>query len=126
SSFHVIFRALIRNEPDEQIEVERWTIGDAHYDTFIGNLTLRGNPPDSLGSEWFHAFEAVVRDSRLAGDLHWLRLYFGQWKNEPRCVEVLLDNDTWEPVQQRMVSFDWPKSEEFYSARHFMILRRVT
>jgi hypothetical protein len=127
SSFHVILRGLIRNERDDQVDVERWTIDDVQYDAFIGGVTSRGTPPGGRPpTAWFEPFEAAVRSAHLDGDLHWIRVYYAQMKHETMAVEVLLDNEPWETVAREVAAIAWPHVEQFYSARFFMILRRVT
>lgn len=125
NSFHVILRGIFRNEPDEQVTVERWTIGDAAYDAFIGTVTSRGTPPGGPPVQWFETFETAVRSARLTGDLHWIRLYYAQVKQQPVAMEVLLDNEPWEAVASEMAKYPWPRIDDFYSVRFFMILKRI-
>jgi hypothetical protein len=39
------------------------------------------------------------------------------------ACEVLLDNTTWGPVQERMETAGWPAGDDFYSVRLFLILQ---
>ena len=127
SSFHVILRGLIKNERDDQVDIERWQVSGVQYDAFIGGVTSRGTPPGGRPpTAWFETFEKVVRSAHLSGDVHWIRLYYAQMNHKTMAVEVLLDNEPWETVAREMAAVAWPHVEEFYSARFFMILLRVT
>lgn len=126
SDLHVFTHSLFRAAADDQILVEDWTIRGVPYEVSIGAATLRGERPEAL-DPWvpFAMLEDAVRASDLAADVHWIRIFYGHHAGETIAVEVLLDNEHWVTVERQMAAFDWPRSDNYYSIRIFLMLRRL-
>ncbi len=125
NSFHVLLAAFYVDEDDDQVEKEKWKINGQMRRVTIGNIGIRGTTPipDSPPTEWFQSLENAIRDSELPAGTHWVRCYYGQMQNEPLAVEVLLDNEDWPTARTKMQQHDWPKSEDYYSVRIFLIIQ---
>jgi len=127
SSFHVILKALIIDGgPDEQVDVETWLIDGIPYRAFIGGVTSRGTPPDGAPpTSWVPAFESAIRAAAFDAETYWIRLYYAQMEHKSMAVEILVNNESSLPLQQRIEAYPWPHVAQFYSARLFLILRRA-
>lgn len=127
SSFHVLFRGILLPGSDDQVDVETWTIGGVDYHVTLGPVVHRGQPPEGAQPmSWTPPFEAAVKQLSLPNDLCWLRFYYAHAKGEMLGMEVLLNNEHWEPVERAMAAFDWPKVSGFYGIRAFFVLRAAT
>lgn len=123
-SFHVLLASFF-GKPDEQVHLEEWTIANQKRRVILGNIMIRGKLPveQAQNNEWFKIFETKIKAANLSPGPHWIRLYFAQMKNNQMDCEVLLDNQTWEPIQTQMAAFNWPKSENFYTLRVFLVIQ---
>lgn len=127
SSFHVLLRGVLMPGQDDQVDVERWTIGGVDYDVTLGPVVFRGQPPEGAQPPaWVPRLEAAVKRESLPNDLCWLRFYYAHAKGEMLGMEALLNNDHWEPVERTMGAFDWPKVSSFYGIRMFLVLRATS
>lgn len=127
SSFHIIYRGLLVPGSDDQVEVQTWTIGGVDYHVTLGPVVHRGHPPEGAHpASWGPHFEAAIAQQSLPDDLCWLRFYYAHAQGETRGLEVLLNNEPWEPIERVMGALDWPKVSSFYGIRAFFVLRAVT
>ena len=125
NSFHVILAAFFTEGYDEQISRETWEIDGVERTVILGNIGLRGSKAaeaNTLPLDWFEAFEQKIKERPLDEGSHWIRLYYAHLDNKTIACEVLLDNETWDELQDEMADFDWPERKDFYSVRLFLIV----
>ncbi|MGE3821251.1 MAG: DUF6348 family protein, partial [Isosphaeraceae bacterium] len=125
NSFHVLLAAFYRDDEDGMVVTDHWRIDDRPRRIIIGNIGVRGRPadPEKPPIEWFTHLESKIKTSSLSPGTHWVRCYYAQMGNQPTAVEVLLDNEDWGEVRAEMETVDWPKCEQFYSVRVFLIIQ---
>lgn len=127
NSFHVMLAAFWGTKNDDQITVEDWEIGGKHYTAYIGNFGRRcideppPEPPAQLFAKWENAIKSEAALQTMQ-DISWFRFYFGDVGGD-QTYEALKDNQVWEAGLATLKSMNWEKSQEFYSVRHFMILK---
>jgi hypothetical protein len=123
-SFHVLAGAFCGAASD-QVTEERWELRGGAARVVIGNLTGRGTPPaGGLPHAWFSLVEAALREAPLSVRTHWLRVYCARSPDGDHTTEVLLDNEAWPLLAERLAAWPWPGGEEFYSARVFLVVDR--
>ncbi len=127
NSLHVITAAFF-DPHDKQVTRETWIISGQERTVIIGDVGTRGKVPSekSLHTAWFKHLEKLIKNANLSEDIHWIRMYYAQMKNQQLACEVRLDNMTWEQIQEEMAAYDWPKSQDFFSLRLFMIIQGTT
>ncbi|MCP4216704.1 MAG: hypothetical protein GY765_18785 [bacterium] len=123
NDFHVMLAAFF--QPDDQhIDVGELEIAGTKREVIFGNIGVRGKPPELVpGGNWFSQFEKQLKASRLTGGLHWIRFYYGHMGGKTIQCEMLLDNKLWKPMAGEMLKLSWPKSDDFYSFRIFVIIK---
>jgi hypothetical protein len=124
NTLHVLVRAFLASGDDDQVSVERWTVGGSPRTAVVGPATGRsmaGRAPELPGDR-FERVEARIRASALAGGPHWIRIYFAQSNRTPSQFEALLDNEPWPEMVSTLRSVAWPLVEDFYSVRLFLVL----
>ena len=124
-SFHVLLSAFFNANADDQIEVENWNIAGKQRRVTIGGMNVRTftDAPFNAPTHWFPIVQRAIENTDLPGGTHWFRCYYAQFDNKPTVVEVLLDNNDWQPIIETMSSVDWPASEDFYSVRIFAVIQ---
>jgi hypothetical protein len=123
NSLHVFIGAFF-DPKDARVIKELWSIGGQKRPVIIGQLGIRGKVPteNNVHLAWFKHFEAKIKETQLTEGLHWVRLYYAQMNERQMACEILLDNEPWKHMQKEMAGIDWPKSQDFYSLRIFLIL----
>ncbi|MBD8348402.1 DUF6348 family protein [Dysgonomonas sp. HGC4] len=127
NSFHVIFSAFYTSSSSSS-EVKKYncTIGDKPFEVTMSNIGVRGKLPESFPTNWLDQFEEILQKQNLDEGIHWVRLFYAQQDNKMTTCEVLLDNDVWGDVLAHTTKLNWPKSENFFSVRVFMVLTSGT
>ena len=75
----------------------------------LGPIVFRGDPPEGAQPPaWSPHFEAAIARESLPHDLCWLRFYYPHAKGERIGLEVLLNNEHWEPVERAVGALGWP------------------
>ncbi|MDH6307618.1 hypothetical protein M2451_000068 [Dysgonomonas sp. PFB1-18] len=122
NSFHVLLSAFFTREFDDQINRYQWLIGGQRCDVIMSQIGMRGQAPDPLPLAWLNQFEDMVKKQVLPPGIHWMRLYYAQSQREVISAEILLDNNTWQSVENTVRSFDYPKTNDFLSVRVFLVV----
>lgn len=126
SSFHVLLRAFLVPEDDEQVTIEEWQIDGQRYVAIIGGIVARGSQPAAnVPFAWFRDLEAAIKANGPLQPTNWIRFYYAHMSSSSTAVEVLLNNEPWPAVAEAMANVDWPKSGPFYSVRLFLVLSAV-
>lgn len=121
-SFHVLFSAFT-GQSCSHCEIETWEINGRSRRVFIGPMVARMMPAGELPStDWFSEMTQDIKKAHPAHGLHWVRLYHAESPNANPTSEVLLDNQEWPELQNRMASYSWPKKNYFYSVRIFLVI----
>lgn len=123
NSFHVLLSAFFTKEYDDQIHQYEWNISGRTYKVVMSQISIRGNQPKKFTTEWLDQFEEMVKSQQLSPGTHWIRLYYAQSGWETLNSEILLDNEIWSTVASRVESFKYPKIENFFSLRIFVVLK---
>lgn len=120
----VILAAFFAGQ-DKGVRVENWTIGGEPRRVVLGPIGIGGQLPDPSNTppNWFNQVKEKIKSANLAPNTHWIRIYYSQVDNHVSKVEVLLDNDVWEPIQEKLATVDWPKGKEFFSLQVFMVVQ---
>ncbi|ARU05361.1 hypothetical protein CCO03_12290 [Comamonas serinivorans] len=118
---HAMLAAIWNLRGEALPEPERWTVKGQTYEVFSGPWQLRNNAP--LPGDIEAHLRAWIEHEPLDQALHWFRFFVSQHEGS-LGIEALKDNALWEPGKH-LAELDWASSDAFYSARRFMLLRRV-
>jgi hypothetical protein len=124
SSFHAILAALL-GQLSEQADTLQWGIRGIPRLLTFGSLRLRGDFPMDSWPTLFEVIESEMKRSDVQKGLHWVRYFYSYLPGKAPVIEVLLDNEPWGAMQEQVASFPWPVTQEFYSARLFVIIQDV-
>jgi hypothetical protein len=122
STFHALLNALLAH-PCTHCDVESWGIRGVPRKVTLGLLRVRGNLPMENWPQTFDALRALIQEQEIPPGLHWLRCYYSHLPGNEPTVEALLDNEPLEALYLGCASLPWPSSDQFYSARIFMVLQ---
>jgi len=127
SSFHVMLAAFYGYSDPDQVATETWSVSGVDYKAVIGNYTVRsfdGNATP-IPQEVFPALETLIRALPGSEELYWVRLFYCNPGDGEAVTEILLNNDEWHAAEAAIAALPWQRNPWFYSARVFLVLRRV-
>ena len=124
-TLHVLLAALWGCGDIYPVTTEKWSWSGKHWIVYLGDL-LQGtstsqtvNHPPGL----MDIIESQLKGLDLSSEFHWLRVFYGNIGNGSTQIEVLLDNETWPAAEVAIAAANWQTSRQYYSARHFLILK---
>lgn len=126
SSLHTILDAF--NDKEEFSEVEKWeNSSGARYRAFIGNYFTKKesvhtevNIPDNLLEEIKNCLLKYQWDE----DYYFIRFYYS-FDGFDEKIEFMINNIQLEEEENHLKELNWEKTEDFYSIRNFIILKRI-
>lgn len=123
-AFHVFLSAFWNHHEPDQVEIERWTIGGASWDVYIGNMINNATDDQdvSIPRDYLTTAQAAICALSLTPEDHWLSFYAANLKGE-LTTEARFDNDVWPALGQGIADLRWVPAEGFYSTRNFILLR---
>ena len=124
--FHVLLDALWGVDQSEHIVKYEIEIKGELYTFYFGTLGHRGSEAtkDLVPHNVEEAIEAAVRKSEMNEDINWFRMYYGNVNADKRIFEVLHNNELWYEGIEEVQQLNWKETEEFYSIRGFVMLKR--
>jgi hypothetical protein len=127
-SLHALLAAMWQVVEPSQVSIETWHVGGVAWQAFLGLVAMRHQAPDTptLPPHLFRRLEDAIKNAPLAGDWNWFRWYCAHSKGSPPVFEALKNNEPWAPGIDAIQQLRWPAVENFWSARQFLILKRLS
>jgi hypothetical protein len=122
NTLHVLLASFFGQTQDSVTE-ETWQIAGREAKLYLGPAGIRGQVGQSPDyANWFPLVEKHLKNTELSSGVHWLRIFVAQLQNDVLDCEVLLDNHTNPELQVELARYPWPRREEYYSVRQFLIV----
>jgi hypothetical protein len=123
ASLHVLLSAFL-GTAHEHVTFETWRVGGIDRKVILGDVVARG-PGEAPGPHepWLESLKQGITSLPLATGIHWVRVFYAQAKGERMSLEVLLDNEPWVELTEKLASAAWPVAPEFLSRRLFLVLQ---
>lgn len=128
NSFHVMMSAFWKKHDAEQVDIENWNIDGKDYVVYLGPFGNRGGEgiEPRIPINAFEQIERTIKKSDISNDYHWFRNFFCNTGNNDNVYESLKDNENWDEGLSTLKAIEWTKSDQFYSTRNFIILKKNT
>ena len=111
---------------DDQVEVEEWVIHGRRYRAVIGTVLSRGIDADGgIEGGWRPTLRAAIEEAGVGKGLNWVSFFTAQFSGRVAELEVLLNNDPWPAVAEKMRALPWPLAEDYQSVRLFLTLSEL-
>jgi hypothetical protein len=120
--FHVWLSALL-GRSNEFAKEYVWKINGTDRNVTVGFPNERGDLDLSDDLRWQEAWHKAVQELPLSQETHWASLAYVQRAQKVLACEALLDNENCEQVKDKVLSYNWPVIDKFYSVRQFMIIQ---
>ncbi len=124
SSLHVFLSTFWGYKDHDHVTIENWNINNFEWKAHIGNYVRRafGGEDIPIPEGLFFATEKAIKSLKLEQDIYWFRTFYCNISCKEKVSEALLNNETWESLQNTLLKLDWPQSDKYYSIRNFLIL----
>ncbi|MFB1482158.1 DUF6348 family protein [Corallococcus sp. RDP092CA] len=122
-SLHVLLSTFLL-PPDDHVTVETWRVGGIDRKVILGDIVSRGDGTAPSHEEpWIATLEEAIKSLPLPSGTHWVRVYYCQMDGARLSLEVLLDNEPWQALADRLDKASWPSAPGFLSRRLFLTLQ---
>ena len=127
SSLHVLLATFWGIVDEDQVLIEKWSIGDQTWKVIIGNFIPKsmGGVDVDIPKALFPTIEKVIRETKFIEDLNWLRMFYCHITKDQQVSEFLINNEVNDMAQNWVSDLEWSMLEYYYSVRNFLILDRM-
>ena len=110
----------------DRVRIETWRLNETDWKVYIGNYVRRSKNDEDIPvlEVASSKTEELIKSLTLEDDLYWVRSFYCNAKDENKTSEALLNNESWKNLQNVLSDLDWPATDEYYSARNFIILKK--
>ena len=124
SSLHVFIDAF--NNSNNYVDKEKWQIGNYTFDVFIGDYNLKSFKDIKI--EIPENLHEVIKQSiiqyQLDEQYYFIRFYSAYINSKAMVTEFMINNIRLEKEESILENLNWMVTEDFYSIRNFIILKR--
>ena len=122
STFHVVYQSFM-NPDDAHQTVEKLSISGGTREVIFGDMMTMGADTTGAMESALQGIKDRIASLRLSNGAHWIKVVYGQAKGKPMIVAATLDNADHAELTEEIGKLDWPKREEFYMAKQFMLIK---
>lgn len=124
TTFHVVYKGFINFE-DPHLESTKLTIAGKEREVLLGDIFLRSNSSEQRVdlSRIRPQIEAMLENSNLSSEVHWVKIVYAQINSKPMTVSVTIDNAESQSLSEQVTRLDWPSATAFYMAKQFIVVK---
>lgn len=123
TTFHPVYKSFI-NADDPHLDSKPIDIQGVSRNVVFGDVFCRG--ASSIKEldliETSDQVENALASLQVSPDSHWIKIVYAQMKNEPATVSATIDNLESPDLTTKVSRLNWPKREEFYMFKQFIVI----
>lgn len=124
TTFHVVYRSFLNPKDPHQTE-EKITINGQPRTVVLGNTMARAqttnNTPDMFPLR--EHFRKLLTTLPLSPQTHWIKIVYANHHSKVMLCAVTLDNEDSPTLTEAVQNLPWPKREDFYMVKQFMVVK---
>lgn len=124
STFHVVYRSFLNPNDPHQAE-ENININGRPRVLVLGDTMARSGAtntsPDMFPLR--EHFRKVLSPFPLSEQTHWIKIIYANHHSKVRLCAVTLDNEDSPALTEALQNLPWPKQEEFYMVKQFIVVK---
>jgi len=124
STFHVVYRAFLNSNDPNQTE-EKITINGQPRVLVLGDTFARSQTTNS-SPDMFplrEHFRKILSPVPLSAQTHWIKIVYANHHSKVMLCAVTLDNGDNPALTEAVKELPWPKKEEFYMVKQFIVVK---
>jgi len=125
-SFHTFLFAIWGVE-SQDVKKEHWRVGEEAYTAYIGHQGIMNFDKENtleVSSYYDSKVKSLIVSESLANEFHWFTIFYANMNGLDTQAEVLKDNIKWNAGERVLKSLEWKRSNHYYSARQFIVLKK--
>ena len=123
-----VFLQAVWNVESKEITTELWDVGTQKYIVYIGHqgiLNYDRSKELEIPAKYSEKIKELIVSEPLAKEFHWFNVLYANMNGLDNYAEILKDNIKWIAGENLLKSLGWVRSNNYYSARQFIILKKV-
>ena len=124
-TLHVMLDAF--NDTEKYSDKEIWTIQGQKWNVFIGDYNIKKASTVKsveIPPNLFELIEEILYEQELTEEYYFIRCFYAHHKESLMASEFMINNKNIEYAEEKIAKLDWMSSENFYSVREFLILKK--
>lgn len=124
STFHVVYRSFLNPQDLHQTE-EKITVAGQPRLLVLGDTLTRGQTTNSTPDMFSYRdhFREILAAQSLSPQVHWIKIIYANHRSKMMMCAVTMDNADSPVLTEAVSKLDWPKSEEFYMVKQFIVVK---
>ncbi len=114
------------NDTNTHTEIENWHLSGGKYKAFIGGFQIKGVQDIhsiSIPNNLFEEIENHLKQYLWKEKYYFISFFFA-FDGKNKTTNFMVNNINLEEEQLLLKQLDWQETQEYYSVRHFMVLKR--
>ena len=122
TTMHPIYSELLDHD-DPHVRKESWKIGGVKRNIFLADWGMRGEPlSETVTKQVEQLILEQLKNLDLSKDIHWVKLVVSNISGEIGTLVLTVDGLQYENINTAIKSYSWPKSQNFYMAKVFLVV----
>ena len=112
----------------KEITTEQWDIGAEKYIAYIGHqgvLNYDASKKIEIPARYAEEIKELISSEPLGKEFHWFNVLYANMNGLDNYAEILKDNIKWNAGEKLLKSLGWVRSNNYYAARQFIVLKKV-
>jgi hypothetical protein len=124
STFHVVYRSFVNPQDEHQTE-EPININGQPRVLVLGDTMTRGQTTNSAPDmfPFRDQIRGILAAQPLSPQVHWIKIVYANHRSKTMMCAVTMDNADSPALTEAVSKLDWPKSEEFYMVKQFIVVK---
>jgi len=105
---------------------ESWSVGSENYSAYIGTQGVLNYDKKELviPETYMEKIKELIVAEPLEGAYHWFNIFYANLNGLDTYAEISKDNIKWSVGEKVLKSMSWVRSNNYYVARQFIILKK--
>jgi len=122
------FLQAVWGAESKEVKTEQWDIGTEKYMAYIGHqgiLNYDTSKELEIPARYEEKIKELISSEPLDKEFHWFNVLYANMNGLDNYAEILKDNIKWNAGEELLKSLGWVRSNNYYVARQFIILKKV-
>jgi hypothetical protein len=120
------FLSAIWNVDAKEVKRENWSVGSKSYSAYIGTQGVLSYDKKALviPETYMEKIKELIVSEPLDAEYHWFNIFYANLNGLDSYAEISKDNIKWTVGEKVLKSMSWARSNNYYVARQFIVLKR--
>jgi hypothetical protein len=113
------------NSQDPHQTEEKITVAGQPRVLVLGDTMTRGQTTNSAPNmfRFRDRFREILAAQALSSQVHWIKIVYANHRSKMMMCTVTMDNEDSPALTEAVSKLEWPKPEEFYMVKQFIVVK---